>query len=180
MADHNDPNAVNTIFSDIDVSAADVYDMFGFPSAAADDTVVLALTFASVPEAGVLDTDMLYRLRLTAHPRIPRASRDWSLGALLKYAEGVKDKYLDHFSVAEIRVRSPEPGRAKGSTPSSRMVGDPGRPSRCASPSVSTGSSRTSRSTPTSRAAARSRSRTLCQLGHPSRYRIVTLTPTPP
>ena len=113
MADHNDPNAVNTIFSDIDVSAADVYDMFGFPSAAAADTVVLALTFASVPEAGVLDTDMLYRLRLTAHPRIPRASRDWSLGALLKYAEGVKDKYLDHFSVAEIRVRSPEQGRAK-------------------------------------------------------------------
>src|ERR1700704_4760703 len=108
MADHNDPNAVNTIFSDIDVSAADFYDMFGFPSAAADDTVVLALTFASVPEAGVLDTDMLYRLRLTAHPRIPRASGDWSLGALLKYAEGVKDKYLDHFSVAEIRVRSPE------------------------------------------------------------------------
>ena len=32
MADHNDPNAVNTIFSDIDVSAADVYDMFGWPS----------------------------------------------------------------------------------------------------------------------------------------------------
>src|SRR5436305_1779985 len=32
MADHNDPNAVNTIFSDIDVSAADLYDLFGFPS----------------------------------------------------------------------------------------------------------------------------------------------------
>ena len=25
MADHNDPNAVNSIFSDIDVSAADLY-----------------------------------------------------------------------------------------------------------------------------------------------------------
>ena len=33
MADHNDPNAVNTIFSDIDVSAADAYDMFGYPGA---------------------------------------------------------------------------------------------------------------------------------------------------
>ena len=32
MADHNDPNAVNSIFSDIDVSAADLYDIFGFPS----------------------------------------------------------------------------------------------------------------------------------------------------
>ena len=55
MADHNDPNAVNTIFSDIDVSAADLYDLFGFPS---DDTeggekVVVALTFAAVPRAGV-------------------------------------------------------------------------------------------------------------------------------
>ena len=38
------------------MSAADLYDIFGFPS---DDTdggekVVIALTFASVPEAGVL------------------------------------------------------------------------------------------------------------------------------
>ena len=106
MADHNDPNAVNTIFSDIDVSAADVYDMFGFPSDAGEDKVVLALTFASVPEAGVFDTDMLYRLRLDRAPaRRPARRRDWSLDALLKYAEGVKDKYLDHFSVAEIRVR---------------------------------------------------------------------------
>ena len=32
MADHNDPNAVNSIFSDIDVTAADLYDIFGFPS----------------------------------------------------------------------------------------------------------------------------------------------------
>ena len=52
MADHNDPNAVNSIFSDIDVSAADLYDMFGFPSddKAGGEKVVLALTFASVPE----------------------------------------------------------------------------------------------------------------------------------
>ena len=32
-------------------------------------SVVLALTFASVPEAGVFDTDMLYRLRVTRTPR---------------------------------------------------------------------------------------------------------------
>ena len=65
MADHNDPNAVNSIFSDIDVSAADLYDMFGYPS---DDTdggekVVIALTFAAVPQTGVFDTDMLYRMQ---------------------------------------------------------------------------------------------------------------------
>ncbi len=29
MADHNDPNAVNSNFSDIDYSAADLYDLFG-------------------------------------------------------------------------------------------------------------------------------------------------------
>ena len=71
MADHNDPNAVNSIFSDIDVSAADVYDMFGYPSDDRSDgeRVVIALTFASVPTAGVFDTDMLYRLQITTAPR---------------------------------------------------------------------------------------------------------------
>jgi len=113
MADHNDPNAVNSIFSDIDVSAADVYDMFGYTSDSTEDNVVIALTFASVPEAGVFDTDMLYRLRLAAHPRVPRHPKDWSLEALLGYVEAVKDKYLGQLSVAEIRVRSDREGRAK-------------------------------------------------------------------
>jgi hypothetical protein len=69
MADHNDPNAVNSIFSDIDYSAADLYDLFGFPT---DDgkCALLALTFASTPKAGVLDSDMLYRLRITSHRRL--------------------------------------------------------------------------------------------------------------
>ena len=70
MADHNDPNAVNSIFSDVDVSAADVYDMFGYPSDATDEEkVVLALTFAAVPDTGVFDTDMLYRLLVNPHAR---------------------------------------------------------------------------------------------------------------
>jgi hypothetical protein len=57
VADHNDPKSVTSIFSDVDVSAADVYDMFGFPSGAAnEEKVVLALTFAAVPEAGVWDS----------------------------------------------------------------------------------------------------------------------------
>ena len=57
MADHNDPNAVNSIFSDIDVSAADLYDIFGFPGddTSSDAKVVIALTFAAVPHTGVLD-----------------------------------------------------------------------------------------------------------------------------
>ena len=33
MADQNDPNVVNSIFSDIDASAARPYDILGFPHA---------------------------------------------------------------------------------------------------------------------------------------------------
>src|ERR1041384_6855174 len=67
-ADHNDPNAVNSIFSDVKQDAADLYDMFGFP---VDDgrRVVLALTFSAVPRAGQFDTDMLYRILLAPNPR---------------------------------------------------------------------------------------------------------------
>jgi len=107
MADHNDPNAVNSIFSDIDVSAADLYDIFGFPS---DDTdggekVVIALTFASVPQAGVLDPDLLYRVRIAPGRRILRAAKeDQSLEALLKYFEGIKETYLKTLHPSEVRV----------------------------------------------------------------------------
>src|SRR5262245_2312050 len=95
MADHNDPNAVNSIFSDIDVSAADLYDLFGFPS---DDTsggekVVIALTFASIPHAGVLDTDMLYRIQIHAAPRVVAPSGDPNLKTMLEYFDAVKEKH---------------------------------------------------------------------------------------
>ena len=96
MADHNDPNAVNSIFSDIDASAADLYDLFGFPSPPIPQTakVVIALTFAAVPHAGTLDTDMLYRIQMTAKPRVvPPSAGDHTLDSLLKYVEAVKDKY---------------------------------------------------------------------------------------
>jgi hypothetical protein len=115
MADHNDPNAVNSIFSDIDVSAADLYDLFGFPS---DDTdggekVVIALTFASVPQAGVFDTDMLYRIQITAHPRVvwPPVT-DHSLDALTRYFDAVKEKYLGELKAAEVRVTVDQAHRA--------------------------------------------------------------------
>ena len=80
-ADHNDPNAANSIFSDIEVSAADLYDLFGWP---ADDIsrgehVVLALTFASVPATGKLDPDLLYRVRVYTTPRV--SQRCWKAAA---------------------------------------------------------------------------------------------------
>ncbi len=85
MADHNDPNAVNSIFSDIDHSAADLYDLFGFPSADVQggEKAVIALTFASVPAAGELDTDMLYRIQIAAHQRVAWPKEDFNLPALL-------------------------------------------------------------------------------------------------
>jgi len=118
LADHNDPNAVNSIFSDVDVSAADLYDMFGFPS---DDTsqgekVVIALTFASVPEAGTLDTDMLYRIMVAAHPRVvPPSSHHHSAAALLHYFEALAERYLGNLDPAEVRVSVDPENRARAS-----------------------------------------------------------------
>jgi len=107
MADHNDPNAVNSIFSDIDHSPADLYDLFGFPSkdTAGGEKVVIALTFASVPEPGVLDSDLLYRIRMAAHPRVVWPAHDeFTLDALGRYFDAVKDKYLGELKTSEIRV----------------------------------------------------------------------------
>ena len=115
MADHNDPNAVNSIFSDIDVSAADLYDIFGFPSADTDggEKVVIALTFASVPEPGVLDQDMLYRIQIAAEPRVVFPdSHDHSLENLLKYFDALKDKFLGPSFASEIRVTIDQSNRA--------------------------------------------------------------------
>lgn len=107
MADHNDPNAVNSIFSDIDVSAADLYDIFGFPSddSSPDEKVVIALTFAAVPHAGVLDSDMLYRILVAPDRRFLRsAGEDVSLEGFLAYLENVKNKYLSVLKPSEVRV----------------------------------------------------------------------------
>jgi len=104
MADHNDPNAVNSIFSDIDYSAADLYDLFGFPT---NDgaTALLALTFASSPRAGELDGDLLYRVLVTSHPRVafPRHS-EVNFESVIGYFDAVKDKYLGELKTSEIRV----------------------------------------------------------------------------
>jgi hypothetical protein len=114
-ADHNDPNAVNSIFSDIDVSAADLYDIFGWPS---DDTtggekVVIALTFASIPKTGVFDTDMLYRVLIAPTPRdAPQLEDDAGLEVVLKYFESIKNKYVS-LTPAEVRVTVDKEGRAK-------------------------------------------------------------------
>jgi hypothetical protein len=104
MADHNDPNAVNSIFSDIDYSAADLYDFFGFPTNGGR-SALLALTFASSPKAGELDVDVLYRMLITSHPRaaFPQ-DKDISLESILGYIDALKDRYVGELKTAEVRV----------------------------------------------------------------------------
>ncbi len=114
-ADHNDPNGVNSIFSDIDLSPADLYDFFGFPGndPAGGETVVVALTFAPIPKTGVFDRDLLYRILLDPGRRATSPLRgEPSLEALLEYADAIKDKYLKVKS-SEIRVTFDQQNRAK-------------------------------------------------------------------
>ena len=111
-ADHNDPNAINSIFSDIDANAADLYDLYGFPSddVVGGEKVVVALTFASVPATGAFDPDLLYRILIAPNPRIaPPLKDDASLEGILKYFAAIKDKYLG-LKPSEIRV-TVTPGR---------------------------------------------------------------------
>jgi Domain of unknown function (DUF4331) len=114
-ADHNDPNAINSIFSDIDANAADLYDLYGFPS---DDTgggekVVVALTFASVPATGTLDPDVLYRILISPNPRVARPLKnDASLESVLEYFKAIKGKYLG-LKPAEVRVTVAQNNQAK-------------------------------------------------------------------
>lgn len=114
-ADHNDPNAINSIFSDIDANAADLYDLYGFPSddAGGGEKVVVALTFASVPAAGTFDPDVLYRILISPNPRIaPPLKSGASLESVLEYFKAIKGKYLG-LKPAEVRVTVAQNNQAK-------------------------------------------------------------------
>ena len=114
-ADHNDPNAINSIFSDIDANAADLYDLYGFPSddTAGGEKVVVALTFASVPAAGIFDPDVLYRILISPNPRIaPPLKNDASLEGVREYFQAIKEKYLG-LKPAEVRVTVAQNDQAK-------------------------------------------------------------------
>lgn len=113
-ADHNDPNAVNSIFSDIAPNAADLYGMFGYPS---DDTsqgesVVIQLTFASVPKAGTFDKDMMYKIKLQPAQRIGSALKDDSLEGMLNSLKVIKNSFFN-FKASEIKVTFNDKNQAK-------------------------------------------------------------------
>jgi len=105
-ADHNDPNSINSIFSDIKADPADLYDLFGWPSddVSGGEKVIVALTFASVPATGVFDTDMLYRILLAPTPRVSSGLKDdESFTGMLRYFRSLEEKYVG-LKPAEIRV----------------------------------------------------------------------------
>jgi hypothetical protein len=113
-ADHNDPNAINSIFFQIDANAADLYDLYGFPSdTPGHENVVIALTFASLPETGVFDPDLLYRILISPNPRpAPPLKGQVTLDSLLSYFDAVRKKYLG-LKPAEVRVTVDEDRHAK-------------------------------------------------------------------
>src|SRR5581483_7525289 len=71
-ADHNDPDAINSIFSDVPRNGADLYDLFGYPTSSTSgrERVMVALTFAPMPQTGVLDPDLLYRVLFAPGARV--------------------------------------------------------------------------------------------------------------
>ena len=113
-ADHNDPNAANSIFSDIAPSPADLYDLFGFPvEDAGGEKVVIALTFAAAPAAGTLDPDLLYRVLIAPGQRVVSGLKDDDgLEGMLKYFEALKDKYA-RLHPSEVRVIVDAGGKAR-------------------------------------------------------------------
>ena len=116
-ADHNDPNPINSIFSDVPINPGDLYDFFGFPSADTTngESVVVALTFAPAPSAGEFDPDFLYRILIDPDRRATRPTKDpmtWDVEDLLSYAKAVDDKFL-RLKAAEIRITSASKGEAK-------------------------------------------------------------------
>jgi hypothetical protein len=114
-ADHNDPNAINSIFSDVEANAADLYDLYGFPNndGTGAEKVVVALTFASVPATGVFDPDLLYRILISPNQRVaPPLKKDASLESVLDYFKAVREKYLG-LKPAEVRVTVGPDNQAK-------------------------------------------------------------------
>jgi hypothetical protein len=114
-ADHNDPNAINSIFSDVPRDGADLYDLFGYPTptAGGGERVMVALTFAPTPQTGVLDPDLLYRVLFAPGPRVaPPTAEERSLATVLGYFDAVGRKYLN-LKASEVRVRVDRGNRAR-------------------------------------------------------------------
>jgi hypothetical protein len=75
-----------------------------------------------MPRTGVLDPDILYRIRIAFDRRITHPGQDdYSLGDLLAYLEAVREKYLNILRPAEVGVTIDHDNRAN-----LRFIGFPG------------------------------------------------------
>jgi hypothetical protein len=112
-ADHNDPNAVNSIYADVPLSPADLYDIFGYPSDDRGDgeALVAQLTFAPLPATGVFDPDMMYKIHLAGAKRAADYQGDHTLDGMLDYI-ALKKTILD-FNSGEIKVTFNGKGQAR-------------------------------------------------------------------
>lgn len=110
-ADHNDPNAVNSIYADVPISGADLYDIFGYPVDGADNLVV-QLTFAPIPTTGVFDKDLMYKIHLDAAHRISDYAEDETLEGMITHFEAIKQQFLD-FRTPYIKVSFNDKNQAK-------------------------------------------------------------------
>ena len=74
---------------------------------------MVALTFAPMPQTGVLDPDLLYRVLFAPGARVvPPTGEEHSLKTVLDYFAAVQRKYLD-LKASEVRVRVDRSNRAK-------------------------------------------------------------------
>lgn len=121
-ADHNDPNAVNSIYNDVPMSGADLYDIFGYPSSdkSRGEAVVVQLTFAPVPKTGLFDPDLMYQIHLDASPRISDYQGKEDLETVINYLDSIKETYFD-FNAPLIKITFNDDNRARAD-----FIGFPG------------------------------------------------------
>jgi hypothetical protein len=113
-ADHNDPNAVNSIYDDIPMNGADLYDIFGYPSSdkSNGEALVVQLTFAPVPKTGVFDRDLMYKIHLDGSPRISDYKDKEDLETVIDYFDSIKETFFD-FDAPFVKVTFNDENQAR-------------------------------------------------------------------
>ena len=113
-ADHNDPNAVNSIYDDVPLSGADLYDIFGYPSddKSNGEALIVQLTFAPAPSTGVFDQDLMYKIHLDGSPRISDYKGKEDLEVVTKYLASIKETFFD-FNTSVIKVTFNDKNQAR-------------------------------------------------------------------
>ncbi len=113
-ADHNDPNAVNSIYADVPIAGADLYDIFGYPSSDTSngEAVVVQLTFAPIPKTGVFDKDLMYKIHIDAAERVSDYKGEKTLEGMINFLDAAKEQYLN-FETGIIKVSFNDENRAR-------------------------------------------------------------------